>query len=341
MGPTSQLVDRFGRVHRDLRISVTDRCNFRCTYCMPENGLEWLQRSEVLTFEEIERLARILVEAFGVDSIRITGGEPTLRSHLPRLVARLAALAVDGRPIDLAMTTNGVLLARQAAALRTAGLRRINVSLDTLRRDRFIELTRRDALHDVVAGIDAAVAAGFESVKVNAVVMHGVNDDEVLDLATFGRERGVEMRFIEFMPLGADDGWERGRVVGRDEIVATIDERFPLVPVSRGVAPAERFRYVDGGGSGGLGGAHVGVIASVTEPFCASCDRVRLSAEGAMRNCLFALDEHDLRGPLRSGASDSELAALMAECVDGKWAGHAINQVHFIRPARSMSQLGG
>ena len=329
-----QLIDGYGRVHRDLRISVTDRCNFRCTYCMPEDGLQWLPRSEVLTFEEIERVARVLVERFGIDSIRLTGGEPTLRAKLPVLVEKLAVLQVDGRPIDLAMTTNAATLAHQVDGLRAAGLRRINISLDTLRHDRFVELTRRDELDHVLTGIDAAVAAGFDSIKVNAVVMAGVNDDEIVDLATFARDRGVELRFIEFMPLDADGGWQRRRVISRDEIVATIAAVYPVEPVSRGAAPAERFRYLDGAG-------HVGVIASVTEPFCESCDRVRLSAEGSLRNCLFALDEFDLRTGLRSGASDDELATIIRSCVAAKWAGHAINQVHFIRPAKSMSQLGG
>jgi len=329
-----QLIDGYGRVHRDLRISVTDRCNFRCTYCMPEDGLDWLPRSEVLTFEEIERVAGLLVERFGVESIRLTGGEPTLRAHLPVLVGKLAGLRLDGRPVDLAMTTNGATLRSQAGPLREAGLRRINISLDTLRSDRFVELTRRDELERVLDGIDAALDAGFETVKVNAVVMAGVNDDEVVDLARFGRDRGVELRFIEFMPLDADAGWERRRVISRDEIVSTIAAAFPLEPERRGSAPAERFRYLDGAG-------HLGVIASVTEPFCSSCDRIRLSAEGALRNCLFGLDEFDLRAGLRSGASDDELAAVVRSCVAAKWAGHAIDQVHFIRPAKSMSQLGG
>lgn len=334
------LTDSYGRVHRDLRISVTDRCNLRCTYCMPEEGLRWLPRAEVLTFEEIERVARLCVERLGVDAIRLTGGEPTLRAHLPVLVGKLAVLRrADGGPIDLALTTNGVSLDRHAAPLRDAGLRRINVSLDTLRRDRFVELTRRDELDRVLAGIDAAVAAGFEKVKVNAVVMAGVNDDEVVDLAAFGRDRGVEMRFIEFMPLDADRSWRRGQVVSREQIVAAISERYPAVPVARDGAPAERFRYLDR--SDGDPGAAFGVIASVTEPFCASCDRMRLSAEGSIRNCLFALDEFDLRARLRSGADDDELEAVIRACVAAKWKGHAIDQVQFIRPAKSMSQLGG
>ena len=334
---TEPLIDSFGRVHRDLRISVTDRCNFRCTYCMPEEGLNWLPRSEVLTFEEIERITRVLVERFGIESVRLTGGEPTLRAHLPVLVEKLAALRIGGdpaRPVDLAMTTNGATLAHQAERLRSAGLGRINVSLDTLKRDRFIELTRRDELDSVLEGIDAAVAAGFDKVKVNAVVMAGVNDDEIADLARFGRDHRVEMRYIEFMPLDADGGWQRGQVVTQAQILAAIELEFPLAPMERGTAPAERFRYLDGAG-------FVGVIASVTEPFCSSCDRVRLSAEGSLRNCLFGLEEFDLRGGLRGGADDEELAAIIKRCVSAKWAGHAINQVHFIRPSKSMSQLGG
>jgi len=340
------LVDGYGRVHRDLRISVTDRCNFRCTYCMPVEGMTWLPRSEVLTFEEIERVARVCVERFGVDSIRLTGGEPTVRAHLPALVAKLAALrvgdadaggdaAVDGgRPIDLSLTTNGATLRTVAPALVDAGLQRVNVSLDTLRPDRFVELTRRDQLDDVLDGIDAALEAGLAPVKINAVVMRGVNDDEIVDMAAFGRDRGVTMRFIEWMPLDADGQWNDRRVVGQDEIVAAIDAVFPLDPIVRGSEPAERFAYRDGRGE-------VGVIPSVTRPFCSTCDRIRLTADGQLRSCLFAVDETDLRGMLRSGVSDDELAAEVARCVAGKWAGHMIGQVTFVRPRRSMSQIGG
>lgn len=308
---------------------MTDRCNFRCTYCMPAEGMTWLPRSEVLTFEEIERVARVAVERLGVDSIRLTGGEPLMRAHLPVLVAKLARLGVD-----LAMTTNGATLAQHVHALRDAGLGRINVSLDTLRPDRFVELVRRDGLTDVIAGIDAAVAAGFGPVKVNAVVMAGVNDDEIVDLATFGRDHGVELRFIEFMPLDAERRWRRDRVVSQAEILERISQVYPLAPVERGHEPAERFRYLDGAG-------FVGVIPSVTRPFCGSCDRIRLTAEGRVRNCLFALEEFDLRGPLRQGATDDDLAAIVEDCVARKWAGHGIGEVHFIRPARSMSQIGG
>jgi cyclic pyranopterin phosphate synthase len=324
------LVDPFGRTIGDLRISVTDRCNFRCTYCMPEEGMQWLPRSEVLTFEEIERLATIFVERYGVSGIRLTGGEPTVRAHLPVLVAKLARLGVD-----VAMTTNGSALRRQAHGLREAGLRRVNISLDTLDRSKFEQMTRRDELLNVLDGIDAAVEAGFEPVKINAVVQRGVNDDELVDLATFGRERGIEVRFIEFMPLDATGHWMTSDVVGQDEIVAAISAVYPLEQVpARGAAPADRWRYLDGAGT-------VGVIPTVTKPFCGDCDRVRLTAEGQFRTCLFATDEFDLRAAMRAGEDDDQLAARIERAVGTKWAGHRINQVSFVRPARTMSQIGG
>ena len=323
------LVDPFGRVVRDLRISVTDRCNFRCTYCMPEEGMAWLPRSDVLTFEEIERVARVCVERFGFNGIRLTGGEPTVRAHLPVLVTKLAALGVD-----LAMTTNGTSLPLLVDDLRAAGLGRINISCDSLRPERFAAITRRDALPQVLEGIAAAQAAGFDPVKVNVVLVRGVNDDEVLDFATFGRERGVHVRFIEFMPLDADGGWNADQVVASSDVVAEIDRRYPLEAVVHGAEPAARWRYRDGGGD-------IGVIASVTQPFCGNCDRVRLTAEGAFRTCLFAVDEVDLRSLLRSGAADDDLATAISAAVGTKWAGHRIGQVNFIRPARSMSQIGG
>jgi cyclic pyranopterin phosphate synthase len=331
---TAPLVDGYGRVHRDLRISVTDRCNFRCTYCMPSEGMQWLPRSELLTFEEITRVARVCVETLGIESIRLTGGEPTVRAHLPVLVSKLAALSSHSGPVDLAMTTNGVTLRSLAGELRSAGLRRINVSLDSLRADRFLALTQRDQLDSVLDGIDAAVDAGFAPVKINTVVMRGVNDDEVVELAAFGRERGVIVRFIEWMPLDADQRWESDAVVSQAEIVAAIGDAFPLDPVARGSAPAERFVYRDGLGE-------VGVIPSVTRPFCASCDRIRLTADGQLRSCLFSVDEVDLRALLRAGADDDELADAVRGCVADKWAGHMIGQVTFIRPRRSMSQIGG
>ena len=325
----ADLVDTFGRVHRDLRISVTDRCNFRCTYCMSEEGMQWLPREEVLTFEEIERVARVMVQRFGIRSIRLTGGEPTVRAHLPLLIAKLAPLGAE-----LSLTTNGATLGAVAADLRHAGLHRINISLDSLRADRFAELTRRDELPRVLDGIAAATAAGFDPVKLNVVAMRGVNDDEVVDFAAFGRRHGVVVRFIEFMPLDADQRWTRDSVLTQAEIVAAIHEVFPVEAVVRGSEPAERFRYLDGGGE-------VGVIPSVTRPFCESCDRVRLTSEGGLRNCLFAVDEVDLRAILRGGGTDDDLAAAIADEVSRKWAGHAIGQVQFIRPRKSMSQIGG
>lgn len=329
-GAAAELVDPFGRVVRDLRISVTDRCNFRCTYCMPEEGMQWMPRSEILTFEEIERIARICVERFGFDGIRLTGGEPTVRAHVTRLVEQLARLGVD-----LAMTTNGATLRHSAHDLREAGLRRINISLDTLDREKFARMTRRDELDHVLDGIAAAQEAGFDPVKINTVVERGVNDDEIVALARFGRERGVEVRFIEFMPLDASDAWQRSTVVGQDEIVAAIAAVWPLEVVpARGAAPASLWRYADGAGT-------VGVIPTVTKPFCGDCDRVRLTADGQFRTCLFATDEFDLRAALRSGESDDQIAARIERAVGTKWAGHRINQVTFVRPKRSMSQIGG
>lgn len=328
------LTDSFGRVIRDLRISVTDRCNFRCTYCMDEE-MTWLPRSEVLTFEELTRVARLMVERYGVESIRLTGGEPTVRANLERLVADLAGLRTDAGPIDVAMTTNGSTMRLLAPRLRRAGLARVNISLDTLDRQRFAEMTRRDELDRVLDGIAAATEGGFDPVKINTVVQRGVNDDELVDLATFGREHAVEVRFIEWMPLDASGSWDEGRVVGQDEIVARIHEVYPLEQLpARGAAPADRWRYLDGRGT-------VGVIPSVTKPFCGDCDRVRLTADGQFRTCLFATDESDLRSALRGGASDDEVALRIESAVGAKWAGHRINQVDFVRPRRSMSQIGG
>jgi len=327
---TEALIDPFSRVVRDLRISVTDRCNFRCTYCMPEEGMPWLPRDEILTFEEIERVARICVERFGFTGIRLTGGEPTVRAHLPVLVERLSRLGVD-----LAMTTNGATLALVAGDLKRAGLRRLNVSLDSLQRERFLALTKRDRLAEVLEGIDAALDAGFVPVKINCVLMRGVNDDEILDFARFGRDRGVGIRFIEWMPLDAQGAWTAETVVTADEIIRTIDAEFPIEALpERGDQPAERFRYRDGGGE-------IGVIASVTRSFCANCDRVRLTAEGEFRNCLFAVRETDLRALLRGNATDDAIAEAIKADVAQKWAGHSIGQVNFIKPPRSMSQIGG
>ena len=330
MAGARDLVDPFGRVIHDLRISITDRCNFRCTYCMPAEGMQWLPRSEVMTFEEIERLARLFVERYGVEGIRLTGGEPTVRAHLPVLVSKLAALGVD-----LAMTTNGATLRLVAHELRDAGLRRVNISLDTLDREKFHRMTRRDELVRVLDGIEAAQEAGFDPVKINTVVERGVNDDEIVALAAYGRDRGVEVRFIEFMPLDATGHWMNDKVVGQDEIVAALAAEFPMEQMpARGAAPADRWRYLDGRGT-------VGIIPTVTKPFCGDCDRVRLTAEGQFRTCLFATDEFDLMTAMRAGETDDELAVRIERAVGTKWAGHRINQVNFVRPGRSMSQIGG
>ncbi len=303
---------------------------------MPAEGMNWLPRTELLTYEEISRVARVCVERFGFESVRITGGEPLVRAHVTRLVAMLSPLGVD-----IAMTTNGVKLPELAHELRASGLERINISLDSLRRERFFALTKRDELERVLLGIEAALDAGLSPVKINAVVMRGINDDEVADLARFGREKGVGVRFIEFMPLDAQGEWNADLVVPASEIVERINEVFPLeIAHHAHVEPAERYAYLDGCGD-------VGVIASVTEPFCENCDRVRLTAEGQFRTCLFALDEIDLRAELRShgglGAEDLDerLAQAIERAVADKWAGHRIGQVDFVRPARSMSQIGG
>jgi len=324
------IVDTFGRPLHDLRVSVTDRCNFRCSYCMPAEGMVWQDRSELLTFEELTRVVGVFTR-LGVEGVRITGGEPTVRAHLPVLIRQLAAL--PQRP-DLAMTTNGASMRLMAEDLRGAGLDRVNISCDSLRRDRFTEITRRDALPAVLDGIAAAKAAGFDPVKLNCVLMRGVNDDEVLDFAEFGRQHGVSIRFIEFMPLDAEDRWQAGSVVPSREVLETIAGRFPIEAVTHGPEPASRFRYTDGAGE-------VGVIASVTEPFCASCDRVRVTADGQFRTCLFALEETDLRAIVRGGGSDDDLEAAIRAAVGAKWAGHQIGNVTFVRPPRSMSQIGG
>jgi cyclic pyranopterin phosphate synthase len=329
------LVDGFARVVRDLRVSVTDRCNFRCVYCMPEEGMQWLPRQEILTFEEIERVVRLFVERLGVESVRLTGGEPTVRAHLPELVMRLAAIErPDGSRPDLSLTTNGATLRLLAGELRRSGLQRVNISCDSLRRERFAEMTRRDRLEAVLDGIAAACEEGFDPVKVNVVVMRGVNDDELVDFAAFGRQSGVQPRFIEFMPLDADGAWSLDKVVPASEIVDAIDAVFPLEPVEHGPEPAARWRYKDGQGE-------IGVISSVSHPFCSSCDRVRITAEGQFRTCLFATSESDLRGLLRRGADDDELIEMIAASVGAKWAGHRIGRVDFVRPKRSMSQIGG
>ncbi len=327
-----RLIDRFGRVHNNLRISVTDRCNIRCVYCMPEN-VTFLPRAEVLTFEEIERVAQVAA-SLGIDKIRLTGGEPLVRRGLPGLVERL--VAVPGIK-DVGLTTNGILLAPLASELYAAGLRRINVSLDTLDPSRFRELTRRDGVEQVVEGILAAKAAGFDPVKLNAVAIRGVTEPDVVPLASFAREHGLELRFIEYMPLDAGDRWERDKVLLAADVLETLAREFGPLHPSTGQdprAPAADYDYDDGGG-------RVGLIASVSRPFCASCNRVRLTADGKLRACLFALEETDLRAHLRGGAGDEAIAAALLESVAGKWEGHEINTARFLKPDRLMHSIGG
>ena len=328
------LADRFGRVATDLRVSLTDRCNLRCTYCMPEEGLDWLPKPDLLTDDEIVRLVSIAVTRLGVREIRFTGGEPLLRRGLVGIVARTTELAP--RP-EVSLTTNGIGLARQAQALKDAGLDRVNVSLDTIRPDTFVQLARRDRLKDVLAGLEAAHDAGLTPVKVNAVLMRGVNDREAPQLLEFCLERGYEMRFIEQMPLDAQHGWNRATMITADEILDQLVDRFGLTPAdasTRGSAPAESF-LVHGGPQ------TVGIIASVTRPFCGDCDRVRLTADGQVRDCLFARTESDLRTALRAGADDDELADRWRRAMRDKLPGHGINDPSFLQPTRPMSAIGG
>jgi GTP 3',8-cyclase len=329
-----QLADAYGRVATDLRISLTDRCNLRCAYCMPPEGLDWLPSPAQLTDDEVVRLARIGVQQLGITEVRYTGGEPLLRRGLASIVARTAALRP--RP-EISLTTNAIGLARLAGPLRAAGLDRVNVSLDTLRPATFRELAKRDRLDDVLAGLAAAAAAGITPVKVNAVLMRGMNDDEAPGLLRYCLDRGYQLRFIEQMPLDAQHGWRRENMVTAEEILDSLAPHFTLTPddpAARGSAPAEIF-LVDGGP------ARVGVIGSVTRPFCGTCDRVRLTADGQIRNCLFARDESNLRDPMRNGASDDELAALWRRAVAAKLPGHGINDPGFLQPSRPMSAIGG
>ncbi|NUS54126.1 MAG: GTP 3',8-cyclase MoaA [Streptomycetaceae bacterium] len=328
------LVDAYGRTATDLRVSLTDRCNLRCTYCMPAEGLDWLPKPELLTDDEIVRLIRIAVRQLGVTEVRFTGGEPLLRRGFVGIVERVAAL--EPRP-RMSVTTNGLALTKLAAPLKAAGLDRVNVSLDTLDPARFRELTRRDRLRDVLDGMAAAADAGLTPVKVNAVLMRGVNDGEAPALLSWCLERGYELRFIEQMPLDAQHGWDRSLMVTADEILAALSTAFRLTPEgdeARGSAPAERW-LVDGGPGS------VGVIGTVTRPFCGACDRTRLTADGQIRNCLFAREESDLRTALRGGASDDEIADRWRAAMATKKAGAGIDDPTFLQPARPMSALGG
>jgi cyclic pyranopterin phosphate synthase len=330
--PTSgPLVDRFGRIADDLRISVTDRCNFRCTYCMPLEGLAWLPKHELLSFEELTRALAVFV-GLGVRSLKVTGGEPLVRADLPVLIRMFREV---GPELDISLTTNGVLLDRLASPLAEAGVDRATISCDSLLRHRFEEMTRRDALDRVLAGMRAAEAAGLTPIKVNCVVIGGTNDDEVVDFARWSRETGYEVRFIEYMPLDAQHAWEREKVVPAARILEAIDAVFPLRPEGHANEPATTYRFADGEPG------RIGVIPSVTEPFCDTCNRLRLTAEGMVRTCLFALDETDVRAPMRSGASDRELEHVIRSAVWTKWSGHRINHPDFVQPARSMSMIGG
>ncbi|HVH21973.1 MAG TPA: GTP 3',8-cyclase MoaA [Pseudonocardia sp.] len=328
-----RLIDSFGRVATDLRISLTDRCNLRCSYCMPAEGLDWMPRAEQLTDEELVRLVTIAVRDLGIQELRFTGGEPLLRRGLESLIA--AAAALRPRP-DISLTTNGVGLARRAEALAAAGVNRLNVSMDTLRQDRFATITRRDRLADVLAGMAAARTAGLDPIKINTVLLRGTNDDEAVPLLRFAVEHGYELRFIEQMPLDAQHGWERTEMVTAGEILQALRAAFDLAPdpTERGGAPAERW-LVDGGP------ATVGVIASVTRPFCAACDRTRLTADGQIRSCLFARTETDLRAMLRGGCTDAEIAEAWRYAMWGKLAGHGIDDPGFLQPDRPMSAIGG
>ncbi|HEX7745670.1 MAG TPA: GTP 3',8-cyclase MoaA [Micromonosporaceae bacterium] len=339
-GPAGRgLVDRYGRVATDLRVSLTDRCNLRCSYCMPAEGLAWLPRPELLTDDEVTRLVRVAVELLGVTEVRFTGGEPLLRPGLLGIVERTAALSP--RP-TLSLTTNGIGLHRLAGPLRAAGLDRVNVSLDTLDPGRFAELTRRDRLADVLAGLAGAAGAGLTPVKINSVLMRGLNDDEAPALLRFALAHGYELRFIEQMPLDAQHAWDREKMVTAAEILVALRAEFTLLPdpAPRHGAPAETW-LVDGyeGWSGRP--ARVGVIGSVTRPFCGDCDRTRLTADGQVRSCLFATEESDLRGALRAGADDAELARRWRTAMWGKRAGHGIDDPTFLQPVRPMSAIGG
>jgi len=328
-----QLVDTFGRRHDNLRLSVTDRCNIRCFYCMPEKDVHYVPRPEVLSFEEIERFARIAV-GLGVRKLRITGGEPLVRRDLHILLGKLAS--IDGVD-DIALTTNGVLLAEQVRDLYRAGLRRLNVHLDTLDRQRFINITRRDELHRVLAGIERALELGFGPIKINAVAVKGLVEPDIVPLARFARERGIEVRYIEFMPLDAQGLWDKRKVLLAEEILEILTREvgpLEVTPDPDPRAPALAYRFADGVG-------RIGFIASVSRPFCLNCNRIRLTADGMLRYCLFAIEETDVKGPMRAGASDEEISRIVAETVQAKWIGHEINQARFVPPPRPMHAIGG
>jgi cyclic pyranopterin phosphate synthase len=331
--PHRPLVDGFGRVHRDLRISVTDRCNIRCFYCMPEGTVQFKPRSELLTFEEIERFVQVAV-SLGIEKLRLTGGEPLVRHEVPALIGRLSRIPGI---VDIALTTNGILLADQAQALRQAGLNRLNISLDTLRPETFQQISRREGLDRILEGIAVALRIGFDKIKLNAVAIKNLTEPDVVPLARFARRHNLELRFIEYMPLDADGNWSDDQVLSGNQILEMLEAEFgPLVPspVTDPSQPATDYRYTDQP-------ATVGFINPVTQPFCAACNRLRLTAEGQVRNCLFSTSEWDARGVLRGGGSDDELRTLLRSCVAAKKAGHGINSDEFIKPERAMFQIGG
>jgi cyclic pyranopterin phosphate synthase len=331
--PPAPLVDTYGRLHDNLRVSVTDRCNIRCFYCMPEHDVQFVKRGEILDFEEIERFVRIAV-ALGIVKLRVTGGEPLVRRDLPELIRRLTAIPGIR---DLALTTNGVLLPDLAEPLYEAGLRRINVHLDTLDRERFIRITRRDELGKILAGLDLSKRLGYSKIKLNAVAVKNLVEPDIVPLARYARDNGFEVRYIEFMPLDAQNLWDRGKVLLADEIIDTLSREIaPLTPVPDPDPRAPASEYVFAGGIG-----RVGFIASVSRPFCLNCNRIRLTADGKLRYCLFAIQEDDVKSLMRSGASDEEIAALIRRNLAGKWEGHEINSAKFVAPPRPMYSIGG
>ena len=338
-----RLVDRFGRVATDLRVSLTDKCNLRCSYCMPAEGLDWMADERVLTDSEVIRLVQVAVERLGVEEVRFTGGEPLLRKGLEKIVEATTSLrTVAGSAVQTSLTTNALGLRRRATALAAAGLDRVNVSLDTLDHARFLEITHRQRLDDVIAGCRAAADAGLAPVKVNTVLMRGINDDEAPALLRWALDEGYELRFIEQMPLDAQGSWERTTMVTAAEILSSLESAFDLDhtdPASRGASPAETWWVSESGGTERLG--KVGIVASVTRPFCGDCDRTRLTADGQIRNCLFAQHETDLRDLLRGGASDAELAMAWRGAMWAKLAGHGIDDEGFLQPTRPMSAIGG
>jgi cyclic pyranopterin phosphate synthase len=333
MHSSDPLIDTFGRLHDNLRISVTDRCNIRCFYCMPEESPDFLQRPEILTYEEIERFVRVAAR-LGIRKIRLTGGEPLLRRDLPQLVRKLAA--VPGI-VDLALTTNGLLLSEAAGPLLDAGLRRINIHVDTLDPVRFRQIVRRDGLAKVLDGIARCKSLGYDPIKINAVAVRGLTEEDLVPLARFGREHDIEVRFIEFMPLDADGRWQEEKVLRAADIIDKLSREIsPLVPVPQqdSRAPASEFVFQDGVG-------RIGIIGSVSQPFCCSCNHIRLTSDGKLRNCLFALEELDVKAILRGGGSDEDVVELIRKNVREKWEGHEINSAHFVQPPRPMYSIGG